>query len=115
VLANDNGRHAAARQLWRDRRWHAIAPAGAVPFAFADTQAHRGLPPFLARVVERVMDPLFKVGDVVMQRSGSLRMKVAAVDKAAGRVRCTWVRGPAKHTQTFVAEELVTLIGKPRP
>jgi len=60
------------------------------------------------------MDEAFKVGDIVVKRSGSLRMKVAAVEKGEGRVRCTWVSGPAKHTQTFAADELVTIIGKPR-
>ncbi|MGH8446084.1 MAG: DUF2158 domain-containing protein [Solimonas sp.] len=61
------------------------------------------------------MDPSFKVGDIVIQRSGSLRMKVSAVGKVDGRVRCTWVRGPAKHTQTFEAAELVSAIIKSKP
>ena len=59
------------------------------------------------------MDPLFKVGDVVRQRNGGLRMKVASIDKVRGRIRCSWVRGPAKHTQTFLAEDLVSLIARP--
>ncbi|WP_436278816.1 hypothetical protein [Solimonas flava] len=34
-------------------------------------------------------------------------MKVAGVNKADGRVRCTWVRGPAKHTQSFAPDDLM--------
>lgn len=53
------------------------------------------------------MNPTFKIGDVVVLRAGSVRMKVAAVDKTDGRVRCTWVRGPAKHTQSFAPDDLM--------
>jgi uncharacterized protein YodC (DUF2158 family) len=53
------------------------------------------------------MNQPFKIGDVVVRREGSLRMKVAGVDKADGRVRCTWVRGPAKYTQSFDSAELI--------
>lgn len=58
------------------------------------------------------MDSPFKVGDVVTQREGSMRMKVSAVDKTDGRVRCTWIRGPAKHSQSFAVSELVMSIAK---
>lgn len=53
------------------------------------------------------MDSSFKVGSVVMQESGGLRMKVTAVDKQSGRIRCSWTRGPAKYTQTFEAKDLI--------
>ncbi|WP_028079822.1 hypothetical protein [Solimonas soli] len=56
------------------------------------------------------MDKPFKVGDIVVQRSGSVRMKVSAIDRSDGRVRCTWVRGPAKHSQSFAATELMSVI-----
>lgn len=49
----------------------------------------------------------FKVRDVVVLRSGSVRMKVAGISKSDGRVRCTWMRGPAKYTQSFEAIELM--------
>ncbi len=59
------------------------------------------------------MDSLFKVGDVVMHREGSVRMKVSKVEKDDGRIRCTWTRGPVKRSQLFDAAELTTTI-KPR-
>ncbi len=59
------------------------------------------------------MEAPFKVGDVVMQRDGSQRMKVSKIEKEEGRVRCTWTRGPAKRTQSFAVDDLTTLV-KPR-
>ncbi|HET8881602.1 MAG TPA: hypothetical protein VFM56_05450 [Solimonas sp.] len=53
------------------------------------------------------MEPQFKVGDIVIDREGGMRMKVAAVDKTAGTVRCTWTRGPAKHSRSFSPDALL--------
>jgi uncharacterized protein YodC (DUF2158 family) len=53
------------------------------------------------------MEPQFKVGDIVIDREGGMRMKVAAVDKTAGTVRCTWTRGPAKHSRRFSPDALL--------
>lgn len=61
------------------------------------------------------MNPSFKVGDIVVLRAGSVRMKVAAIDKTDGRVRCTWVRGPAKHTQSFAPADLMMNNAAPQP
>jgi uncharacterized protein YodC (DUF2158 family) len=53
------------------------------------------------------MEATFKVGDVVIQRDGSVRMKVRAIDRKGGSVRCSWVRGPATHSQTFPIADLM--------
>ncbi|SEQ78269.1 Uncharacterized conserved protein YodC, DUF2158 family [Solimonas aquatica] len=63
------------------------------------------------------MEASFKVGNVVMQQAGGLRMKITAVDKESGRIRCSWTRGPAKYTQTFDAKDLIlsTAVALPLP
>lgn len=53
------------------------------------------------------MESPFKIGSVVMQEAGGLRMKVTSIDKDSGRIRCSWTRGPAKYTQTFEAKDLM--------
>ncbi len=59
------------------------------------------------------MEVPFKVGSVVMQRDGSPRMKVAAIDESAGRIRCTWTQGPAKYSQMFDAKDLIVSAMRP--
>lgn len=63
------------------------------------------------------MEAAFKVGNVVMQQAGGLRMKITGVDKDSGRIRCSWTRGPAKYTQTFDAKDLMlsTAVALPLP
>jgi uncharacterized protein YodC (DUF2158 family) len=53
------------------------------------------------------MEAQFKIGDIVIDREGGMRMKVAAIDKTAGTVRCTWMRGPAKHSRSFPPDALI--------
>ncbi|NKF22092.1 hypothetical protein [Solimonas marina] len=60
------------------------------------------------------MDTPFRVGDVVLERESTRRMKVVSLDKADGSVRCSWVRGPAKLSKSFAVSELQMCIPKAR-
>lgn len=62
-----------------------------------------------------MMEVQFKVGDIVIDREGGMRMKIAAVDKTAGTVRCTWTRGPAKHSRSFAPDALIMRAAKEKP
>src|SRR3546814_1543834 len=63
-------------------------------------QAHRVSLRRAARLWRMTVDLQFKVGDIVIDREGGMRMKIAAIDKNDGTVRCTWTRGPAKHSRS---------------
>ena len=58
------------------------------------------------------VDLQFKVGDIVIDREGGMRMKIAAIDKNDGTVRCTWTRGPAKHSRSFAPDALIMRAAK---
>lgn len=60
------------------------------------------------------MNASFRVGDVVLDRASTQRMKVVSVDKSDGKIRCSWVRGPAKHSKSFSADELTMCVPKVR-
>ena len=51
-----------------------------------------------------------KVGDIVTNRDGGIRMKVAGVDKKTGSIRCTWTRGPGTYTRNFETGTLIRAV-----
>lgn len=57
-----------------------------------------------------VKEAEFKVGDIVTVREGGIRMKVSAIDKKTGTVKCTWTRGPGKFTRNFESAALMRAV-----